>query len=195
MDARSPGRPRDHDIDDRILEAARRHLAVHGYEAMSLVAVAAEAATTRQALYRRWPSKAELATAAIAAMSRAAERPPTDDAFADLVRELAAFRDGVSRPDGLSMVGTMLVSSTDPDLVRLFRERVVSPRRDRLRSILERGRAVGELDEDADIEVGLTMLTGSWYANALAGAAVPRRWAERTARLVWRALGGTPPPG
>ena len=33
----------------------------NGYDAMSVVAVAADAGTTRQAVYRRWPTKADLA--------------------------------------------------------------------------------------------------------------------------------------
>ena len=153
MSRRAAGRPRDPGIDERILEVARHHLATHGYASMSLVAIAEDAGTTRQALYRRWPSKADLATAAIAAMSRAAERPPTEDAYADLVAELDAFRRGISRPDGVSMVGTMLVDSTDPELVQLYRDRIVAPRRERLRAILERARDAGELDTDADIEL------------------------------------------
>ena len=44
---------------------ANRRLAASGYEAMSLAAVAQEAGTTRQALYRRWPTKAALAAAAV----------------------------------------------------------------------------------------------------------------------------------
>jgi AcrR family transcriptional regulator len=187
------GRPRDHRIDGRILDVTRRHLARHGYEAMSLTAIAAEAGTTRQALYRRWPSKADLATAAIAAMSRTEERPPTDDPFADLVRELEAFRRGISRPDGLSMVGTMLNSHADPHLVALYRQRVVAPRRARLRAILQRAQRAGRLDPDADADVDLavTMLTGNWYARALAGDPPPRHWARRAATLAWRALGGS----
>lgn len=188
------GRPRDVDIDHRVLDIARRHLAQHGYEAMSLVAIADEAGTTRQALYRRWPSKADLATAAIEAMARADERQPSDDPFADLVAELEAFRNGVSRPDGLSMVGTMLNSATDPELVALYRQRVVARRRARLRKILERARDSGLLDADADLDIALAMLTGNWYARALAGDPPPRRWPYRTAALVWRALGGQPPP-
>ena len=188
----SAGRPRDSSIDDRVLEVARRHLAQHGYEAMSLAAVAEEADTTRQALYRRWPGKADLATAAIAAMSRAESRQPTDDPYADLVRELEAFRRGISRPDGVSMVGTMLVESTDPQLRALYRERIVAPRRARLREILERGRDGGLLDPDADIDLALGSLTGNWYGTALAGDAPPARWAERVAALVWRGLGGKP---
>jgi hypothetical protein len=31
---------------------------------------------------------------------------------------------------------------------------------------------------------------GAWYARALAGSAPPPRWLERTAALVWRAVGG-----
>jgi hypothetical protein len=126
-------------------------------------------------------------------MSAAAERLPTDDPFADLVRELEAYRRGISRPDGVSMVGTMLLRSTDPSLVALYRERIVAPRRARLAAILERGRAVGLLRADGDVETVVGMLTGSWYATALAGARPREDWPRRVAALAWRALGGTPP--
>jgi AcrR family transcriptional regulator len=185
-----PGRPRDGSIDGRVLAVTREQLATVGYDALSLSAVAAASGTTRAALYRRWSDKADLATAAIAALPDADPVPCTDDPFADLVAELERFRRGVGRPDGVSMVGTMLVSSTDPGLVARYRERVVAPRRRRLRSVLERARARGLLDADADLEVVVTMSTGSWYARALAGDRPPPRWAERTATLVWRACGG-----
>lgn len=187
-----PGRPRDPEIDARVLAVAREHLGARGYEAMSLAAVAADAGTTRQAVYRRWPTKADLATASIAAMSRAAERTPTDDPYADLVRELAAYATGVGRPGGVSMVGTMLVDATDPQLVELYRERIVEPRRTQLRAILERARDAGLLAADADIEALLPMLTGAWYASALAGVRPGDDWPARAAALAWRALGGTP---
>jgi AcrR family transcriptional regulator len=157
---------------------------------MSVAAVAEDAGTTRQALYRRWPSKADLATAAIAAIAGGDERVLGDDPFDDLVRELAAFREGISRPDGLSMVGTMLLDTTEPHLVALYRERLVAPRRARLRAILERARDAGLLDADADFEIALGMFTGSWYARALAGDPPAPRWEVRVAGLVWRALGG-----
>jgi len=186
-----PGRPRDPSIDGRVLEIARRQLAELGYEGLSLTAVADEAGTTRPALYRRWPGKAELATAAIAALSTADDRAPTDDPYADLVAELAAFRRGVTRPDGLSLVGTMLQRNTDPELLRLYRERLVLPRRTRLRAILERAVAAGLLP-GGDLDIAVASLTGSFYALALAGA-IPAQWPVRAAAHAWRALGGDAP--
>jgi AcrR family transcriptional regulator len=187
------GRPRDRSIDRRVLAEVRRRLAADGYESLSVAAVAAAAGTTRAAIYRRWPHKADLATAAIAELPEAGPQPATDDPFADLVAELAAFQRGVSRPDGVPMVGTMLLGSTDALLVERFRERVVRPRRARLRRILERGIERGALVEHADLDMAVTLCTGSWYAAALAGVAPPIDWAERVAALVWRACGGEPP--
>ncbi len=174
-----------------MLAVAVVHLAQAGYDAMSVAAVAEEAGTTRQAVYRRWPSKADLATAAIASLAGHDRRTPGDDSYEDLVEELRAFQRGVSRPDGISMVGTMLSGGTDPDLVDLYRSRVVAPRRRALLEVLRRAVADGRIDGDADLGVAVTMLTGSWYARALSGDAVPRGWAERTAAIVWRGLGGT----
>lgn len=188
------GRARDPSIDVRVLGAAARHLAAYGYEAMSVAAVAEEAGTTRQALYRRWPGKAELGAAAMAAVADQATRSDTADPFADLVAELADFQRGVSRPGRLSLVGTMLQDSVEADVRAHYQAHVVAPRRRRLRLILERARALGAIDADADLDVAVTMATGSWYARALAGSPPPRNWAQRTAALVWRAVGGRQPP-
>jgi AcrR family transcriptional regulator len=186
----SPGRPRDTGIDTALLQAALAELGEVGYEAMSMTGVAARAGTSRTALYRRFESKADLATAAIASMSDASNRPATDDPFVDLVAELEAFRRGVSRPHGISMIGSMLQGSVEPRMRALFRERIVEPRRRRITDILERARAQGRIDPDADIATAVTSVTGSWYASALVGTRPTRDWATRVAALVWRGLGG-----
>ncbi|MCB0996253.1 MAG: TetR/AcrR family transcriptional regulator [Acidimicrobiales bacterium] len=184
------GRPRDPDIDAAVLASARSLLASHGYEAMSVVAVADAAGTTRQAIYRRWATKADLATAAIASLSQADQRPDTDDPFADLVLELGAYYQGVTRPNGISMVGSMLQEATDPDLKALFRERIIEPRRERLRHILQRSVDAGLLDAGADIDYAVAACTGTFYALHLTGKPIPKTWAKRTAALVWRSCGG-----
>ncbi|MFI6600734.1 TetR/AcrR family transcriptional regulator [Nonomuraea sp. NPDC050536] len=196
MDANArKGRARDSAIDARILDVVSRHLSMYGYVGVSLAAVAEEAGTTRQALYRRWPGKAELAAAAVAAMEDKRQAEPADDPFTALVAELTDFQQGVSRPGRLSLVGTMLQDTTDPDVLARYRARVIAPRRRRLLAILEHARRLGRISPDADLEVALTMCTGAWYGRALAGADVPPHWPERTATLIWRALGGDVPPG
>lgn len=188
--AAGPGRSRDATIDDRVLAVAGRHLALHGYEAMSLAAVAEEAATSRQALYRRWPNKAALAEAVVGTMADRREGQPTDDPFAALVAELADFERGVSLPGRLSLVATMLHDNTETKVLARYRARVVAPRRRRLRAILEQAQRLGLADGDADLEVAVTMCTGCWYGRALSGASPPPQWPQRTAALVWRAIGG-----
>ncbi len=178
-----------------VLDVARRHLATVGYDAMSLVTVAEEAGTTRQALYRRWPTKADLATAAIASMSQAANRPDSDDPFHDLVQELAAFYRGVTRPNGISMAGSMLQEATDARLRDLYRQRIVGPRRARLRHILLRAVEAGHADPDADIDYAVAACTGMLYAMQLAGTPLTNAWPRRTALLVWRSIGGEVPGG
>lgn len=172
---------------------AARHLATAGYEAMSLAAVAQEAGTTRQAVYRRWPGKASLAEAAVLAAADARTNAPSADPLDDLVAELADFQQGVSIPGRLSLAGTMLQDSTAPELLARYRARVVTPRRRRLRAILEHARVLGLVDADADLDIAITLCTGSWYARALAGDQPPPDWPARTAALVWRAVGGTMP--
>jgi AcrR family transcriptional regulator len=185
------GRARDPGIDSRVLAVASEHLAAHGYEAMSVAAVAQEAGTTRQALYRRWPTKASLAADALKAAADAGPEAASDDPLADLAAELTDFQRGVSRPGRMSLVGAMLQDSTAPEARERYQAQVIAPRRRRLRVILERAQHLGLIDADADLEVAVTMCTGSWYARALAGDDPPPDWAARTANLVWRAAGGT----
>ena len=185
------GRSRDPGIDARLLAAAYRHLSVNGFEALSLTGVAQEAGTTRQALYRRWPDKASLAAAALAAAADLGHAVRSEDPLADLAAELADFQRGVSRPGRMSLVGTMLQDSTDPALMARYQAAVIAPRRRRIRAILRRAQQLGLIDADADLEVAVTMGTGSWYARAVAGDSPPPDWPARTAALIWRAVGGT----
>lgn len=157
---------------------------------MSVASIAHEAGTTRQAIYRRWPAKADLAAAALVAAADVRLAYSSEDPLADLVAELADFQRGVSLPGRLSLAGTMLQDSTAPELRARYQAQVIAPRRRRIRAILERARELALIDAEADLDVAATLGTGSWYARALAGQEPPLDWPARVALLVWRSVGG-----
>lgn len=185
------GRIRDDAIDVRVLAVAKRHLSRDGFDGMSIAAVAQEAGTTRQALYRRWPTKAELAAAVIGSIEDSGTPPiPREDPLAALVAELEDFVRGVSMPGRMSLVGAMLQETADPGVVARYQQRVIAPRRARITGILREAQRRGLIDRDADLDVAVTMCTGSWYGRALAGDPPLPDWPRRAAALVWRAAGG-----
>ena len=87
----APGRPRDPETEQRILDAALRLLAEEGYSRMSLDGVAAEAGVSKPTIYRRWSSKADLATAALRGIQTAEPRPDTGSTVGDLTASLENF--------------------------------------------------------------------------------------------------------
>ena len=186
---RGGGRPRDADVDERILEATRALMARHGYHGLTIAAVAEAAGTTRPTVYLRFATKEDLATRAIAGMEVDEPRPATDDVRADLVAELRHFRASVTRPHGMSFVGTVLAEEHEhPALLEHFRARLVAPRRSRLHAVLRRGQRQGALRADLDVEVLVTALTGSLYAGYLADGDPAADWPERVVDALWPAM-------
>lgn len=191
--ASPPGRPRDAAIDTCVLDAALAELASKGYAGFSLASVAAAAGTTRPAVYRRWKDRTALVIDAIAHLADVDPPAVTGDPFTDLVAELEHFRHCITTAAALPLAGLMLADGLEPAIRAQYHERVVMPRRGRLRAILGAGMDAGALPASADLEVAGSFLTGSWYSFALGGASPPDDWARRVAALVWRACGGNPP--
>ncbi len=190
---RATGRPRDESIDDAVLDATLHRLARDGFTGLSLASVAADAGTSRPAIYRRWPDKESLVVDAIARLAQSATPPDIgEDPFEDLVAELEHFRHCITEAGALPVAGLMLGDDVNEALRAKYHDLVVVPRRSRIRACLQRGIDDGSLDADADVVIAGTFLTGSWYALALAGTAPPDDWARRTASLVWRSCGGRP---
>jgi AcrR family transcriptional regulator len=180
------GRPRDADLDARILAATRDLLAARGYAGTNLAQVARAAGTTRPTIYLRWPSKEDLVTAAIADTPLPLPLPVTDDVHTDLLAELRHFHAAITRPHGFSLVGTVLAEEhSTPALLARFRERLLGPRRTRVEGILRRGVTGGTLHADLDVDVAANLLIGSFYARHLATSCVPADWPELLLTTVW----------
>lgn len=174
------GRPRREGLDRAILDATVTEIARVGYARMSLEVVARRAATTKPTIYARFHSKGDLAIAALESLRLRTPRHRSGDLRADLIDELALFRNGAVRANGMTLLAAVLVEQHDnPDLLKQFRKSVIEPRRHNLRAILIDGQTSGQLDPDADIELAITMLIGSLYAAYTAGTPTRRDWPQK----------------
>jgi AcrR family transcriptional regulator len=186
---RAGGRRRSSELDEKILEATRDLMAKQGYQGLSISAVAAAAGTTRPTVYLRFSTKEDLATQAIAGMHVDEPLRESADLRADLIAEVRHFGASLSRPHGMSFVGTVLAEEQQhPGLLERFRERLLRPRRRHVRAQLERGQRMRALRADLDLDVVTTMLLGSVYAHYLAGSRIPENWADRVVDTIWPAL-------
>ncbi|MDL2334766.1 MAG: TetR/AcrR family transcriptional regulator [Chloroflexota bacterium] len=186
------GRRRDDTIDARVLGVTNRHLAERGFASLSIASIADEAGTTRQALYRRWPTKERLVADAIRVSGSRAAICLTDDPRADLEHELAVWVE-TDQDAGIAMAGAMLARETPEDARDCFREHVLAPRRQRMTDVLTHAQALAKIDAEADIPGAVGIAIGAAYVAHLSGA-IDADWPARTAALVWRAVGGTASP-
>ena len=192
--ARSPGRPRSSAADRAILDAALRLLASDGYARMTMDGVAAEAGVSKATIYLRYRGKADLATAALAHLRDAGRREATGDLRQDLVDLLAQMRANAERVSVMGIIGTCLAEEGHtPELLRLFRERTLQPRRAALAALLADARDRGELAPDADIEAAATLLMGAYQSRYLSGEPFPERWEERLVATLLAGLAANRP--
>jgi AcrR family transcriptional regulator len=103
----------------------------------------------------------------------------------DVRQELITFVDGAVRILGTTLMGRVmqgLVSdlATDPQLGRLFRERVVAFRVSEMRRVVERAAKRGELRPGVDVDLVHELLFGPvYYRLLLSGGALDEGLAER----------------
>jgi hypothetical protein len=129
---------------------------------------------------------------AVARLAEADVPLVTGAPFTDLVAELDNFRHCITAAGAMPLAGMMLGDEIDEPVRAAYLERIVAPRRARLRALLDAAVDQGLLAKDADLDVAGSLLTGSWYAFRVAGRTAPPDWAARVAALVWRACGGRP---
>jgi AcrR family transcriptional regulator len=176
------GRPRNPALDQAILSAAASQLGELGYARMSLESVAAAAGTTTPSLRRRYPNKAELVAAVIGSLR--VEEPPVGAPAprAHALAILENFHRNLRATPALAILGSLLVEEErHPELLRLFKTRVVEPRRALLRQAL----AAGGLPGSADLDALTSMLIGSFYGRYVTIAGIPDDWPARVLSAIW----------
>ena len=85
------GRPRDTEVEGKVLEAAVAELRQRGYAGLSMDRVAERAGVAKTTIYRRWSSKAELVVALITHLREDVAFEPGDDPRRDLTGLVTAI--------------------------------------------------------------------------------------------------------
>jgi AcrR family transcriptional regulator len=186
---RQMGRPKDARADRAILETTLELIAERGAHAFRTEDVAARAGVGKGAIYRRYRSKEELVTAAVAALVREEIAvPDTGSTRGDL---LALMREAVelyrsSLPGRLmpKLIGAM---ADNQELARAVRDGFLAVRRSALSEVLRRGVERGDLRSDLDLELALDVLGGPlFYRLLVTGGPLDEQLAEGVADLILR---------
>jgi AcrR family transcriptional regulator len=164
---RQPGRPRNARYDKEILDAALGILIEKGYSGFTIDGVAAKTGVTRPTIYRRWPSKAALATAVL---DQCVPLPTTADT-GNLRDDLRAFQkarlDLMNAPATRAIVTGLLSDSVaNPALAEAFRN-WYHQRDAKMDAILERAIERGELAADVDFDFINDLLLGPLFTRSI----------------------------
>jgi AcrR family transcriptional regulator len=173
------GRPRDERADRAILAAALELMAEHGVRDLRMDDVAERAGVGKATIYRRYRSKDELITDAVAALVSEITVPDTGSTRADL---LGLMRRAVKVYRGSVEAGVM------PGLVdAMSRDGFLAGRRAALRAVLERGVDRGDLRAGLDLELALDVLGGPlFYRLLITGGPIDERLADGVVELILR---------
>jgi AcrR family transcriptional regulator len=172
MSSRRPGRPRDPDTHEAILEAARALLLEDGYHRLTFEAVARAAETSRSTVYRWWPSRGALVLEAAAEHIRIDPVPDTGDSVEDLriaIRQLiTTFTDPLA---GVVIMAAIANLDDDLHMATTFREDVVYPWRSSATDAIRRAIELGYLPADTDAQFILNVIVGTVFQCAITPAA------------------------
>ena len=183
------GRPHEERADRAILSATLELMAESGVRDLRVDDVAGRAGVGKATIYRRYRSKDELITVAVAGLVSEITLPDTGRTRADL---LALMRGAVKLYRGSGVEAAVMPSlveamSRDVQLARLVRERFLAGRRAALRAVLERGIQRGDLRADLDIDLALDVLGGPlFYRLLITGGPIDEQLAEGVVELILR---------
>lgn len=160
-------------LDERttaVIQAAFfEELAAVGYGRLSVDSIVKRAGVSKAAVYRRWPSKADMVAAMIAQVATGTvEMPNTGSLQGDLVAFLNATHDAMRHPMAARIIPAILSEAgRDDALAAMLRATVEAPRRAYAERMLCRAIERGELPADCDMDLSLDLMIGTLYFRAL----------------------------
>ena len=193
---RGPGRPRDANRDEAILQATMRILREEGYAGLTIEGVAVAAKVGRPTIYRRWPSKPALAVAALVGSGRLAMPGPDtgslrDDLVAVQRHQIELMNSPESRRITAGLVADLVA---DPELAEIYVSQYLVPRRATVWQVLQRAVERGELDADVDLAFVYDLLIGPLFMRAVVwGQPLADDAAEQTVDVILAVYGTRSP--
>jgi AcrR family transcriptional regulator len=150
-DHRRLPRRRDQVLVDAIHAATIAELIENGYLGLSVERVAKRARTSKAAIYRRWPARADLVADAIRHTGdNGPDIPPdTGDIRTDLFTVLRTAADRLTGPCGEAARGLMSDALADPDATRAIRTHLTNERNQLISAVLERAVQRGQAGPQA----------------------------------------------
>ncbi|MBX7453843.1 TetR/AcrR family transcriptional regulator [Mycolicibacterium sp. 3033] len=145
-----------------ILDAAISMIGEHGYDNISIEAIARQAGVSKQTIYRWWPSKgAVILEAATESLGTVVAIPDTGDLVADLRTQLTAILELISTT-GFGPAYRCLIAAgqSDPGLLRALFAQIITPNIEDFRARTALAQERGELRADADWQTMRDLLYG-----------------------------------
>ena len=143
-----------------VLAATLESFAEQGYAGLSVEGVAARAAVNKTTVYRRWPTKADLVSAALFTLRDEIAAPPnTGSLHDDLLQILEGLASQMVTPRRRAIAHALLLGNAEPELQqivqRLKKERPAIPG-----VVIERAIRRGELPRGSSPELIIAVLLG-----------------------------------
>ena len=171
---RRRGRPRDPDTDARITTAAAELLLLRGFDRTTVDDVASRAGVGKATVYRRWPTKEDLAVAAMETLYDAEmPEPDTGSIRSDLVASYRSVLTFVNSPEGAAYMRTVIAESVRDDRIAAMHRSSSEKREGYHRETIERGIARGEVRADIDIDTAVQWLGGLLTVRAITHRPMP----------------------
>jgi AcrR family transcriptional regulator len=188
QERKAPGRPRSAQADEAVLDLLAEGTTP---EALSIEAVATRAGVGKATIYRRWTSKEALILDAVITLKGPPPEPEGISVRDDLVALLRPIGRAESTRAGKIFPCLIPVIHRSPGLLMAY-HRLMAPRRERMRGVIMRGIASGELREGIDVDVVMAMLSGPMVAQSMLkwnpDLPPPDELAERLVAAVWPAI-------
>ena len=173
----SPWSPRETEL----LEVTLRLLQEHGYDQLTVDAVARAAHASKSTVYRRWPSKAELVLAAfIEGVRQVAVAPNTGTLRGDLIKLGEACGEH-GRQHASTIRAVMVEVSRHPALSDALEEQFLKRRKALIQHVLQQAVDRGEITKDAITDELWDLLPGYLIFRSIMPGPPPTR---RTVQLL-----------